>query len=493
MNNKACDKVLRKSVHGAFAYLSTLVCTILAGISIANLFVNEVFSNWNVSSLFSTVLAGVVLLDAIVLWMIPLSQKKSNMVLASLLKFVKIILFAGSAVVLVLLAVSIALYGENQGLTRNLGDVGQFLENFTLEGVIGIAASFAFALIYECLACAFVLSVGTVYKGKKGLISGRFLSVFSFINMVLSIVCIPVIVFFEDIALQLGINTDIINVPQVSFDFGQYSIQDGLNLAGLVLTPLMWFFVALMTKKYADNKKTLKDALDGKIVTDATNSMESQNTFPYAAPVAAAAAYEVNAISQSVAPSDSFALPSENDYISNAAEYEAPQEDQTDAIPMMPIGVDVSEEADFVDSEKPVSFADNQEVNSDNGLSTENASGSEEDEIADSTIVAPGHNDEQQSEAELSEESETELSSEALDSVTESPVIAAVPVAAVTEVGAMVDETKKPDAAPSTQQPVPYVRSTQPAAPRVRNPQNKPKLIPGTRLYDFGYSENSII
>ena len=140
MKNQNCEFVLRKSVHGAFAYLSAIVCTILAGISIANLFVNEVFSHWDVSSLFGTVLACVTLLDAIVMWMIPLSQKKSNMVFAALFKFVKIILFAGSAVILELLAVSIALYGENQGLTRNLGDVGQFLELFTLEGVIGIAS-----------------------------------------------------------------------------------------------------------------------------------------------------------------------------------------------------------------------------------------------------------------------------------------------------------------------------------------------------------------
>ena len=476
MKNQNCEFVLRKSIHGTFAYLSAVVCTILACISIANLFVNEVFSNWNVYSLFTTVLAGVVLLDAVVLWMIPLSQKKSNMVFASLLKFVKIVLFAGSAVVLVLLAVSIAMYGENQGLTRNLGDVGQFLELFTLEGVIGIAVSFIFALVYECLAFAFILSVGTVYKGKKGLISGRFLSVFSFINMILSIVCIPVIVFFEDIADLVGIDTNYVNVPQITFDFDRYTVQDGMNLSGLVLTPLMWLFIALMTKKYADNIKILKDALDGKIVTDATNSVESQNTFPYDAPVATAAAYEANAFSQSDAPSDSFAPPSDNNYISASAENEAPHEEQTD----------------LVDSEQPILIVD-QEVLGDNELSAENASGSREDEDTDSFIDVPDYNGEQQSEAELSAGPETKLSFEAHDSVTESPVIAAVPVAAATEVGATVDETKKPDAAPSIQQPVPEVKSAQPAAQRVRSSQNKPKLIPGTRLYDFGYSENSII
>jgi len=477
LKNQNCEFVLRKSIHGTFAYLSAVVCTILACISIANLFVNEVFSNWNVYSLFSTVLAGVVLLDAIVLWMIPLSQKKSNMVIASLLKFVKIILFAGSAVVLVLLAVSIALYGENQGLTRNFGDVGQFLELFTLEGVIGIAVSFVFALVYESLACAFVLSVGTVYKGKNGFISGRFLSILSFVNMVFSIVCIPVIVFFEDIADLVGIDTDYITVPRITFDFDQYTVQDGLNLAGLVLTPLMWLFVALMTKKYADNKKILKDALDGKIVTDTANNVESQNAFPYAAPIAAAAAYEANAYySNSDVSSDSFAPPSDNNYISTSAENEAPHEEQ----------------ADLVDSEQPIPIVD-QDVLGDNELSTGNASGSREDEATDSSIDVPDYNGEQQFEAELSEGSETGLSSEVPDSVTESPEIAAVPVAAATAASATGDEAKKPDAAPSTQQPVPEVRSAQPAAQRVRRSQNRPKLIPGTRLYDFGYSENSII
>lgn len=399
MRNQNVEFILRNSVHSVYARLAAVVCSVLALIIGWNLLRDGFFAYMDAFSLLYVVFTCVLICNAGVLWILSFASRKSELYVAIVMKLATLLVFGIAAVALIVMAASIGLYGDQREISRDITSISEMLTLFSLEGIIGIAVFFVWAFVYDTLALTFLFSLVNVYQGVTDRITGRLLSVFSFIHMAISLVCIPVVANFEDVAFQLGIDTNIIRLPQISFDFDQATQQEKMNLAVLVLIPVLCFLIAIVTKKYADQKNILKDALEGKMVfAPAYDAQAAQWQQPYMAPI----------------------------YADNPADPPSPADQAYPA---------------FHTSEEPLEAPQN--------LS-----------LAEDSVVVPLH------------DSAEETSPAApMDDPSDAPAETA---------GEMTvrDAADSPSAPPS-------------AAPQTRV-SYKPRLIPGTTLYDFGYSENRI-
>jgi hypothetical protein len=350
-------------------------------------------------SLLYVIFTCVLICNAGVLWILSFASRKSELYVAVVIKLATILLFGIAAVALIVIAASIGLYGDQREISRNITSISEMLTLFSLEGIIGIAVFFVWAFVYDTLALTFLFSLVNVYQGVTDRITGRLLSIFSFIHMAISLVCIPVVANFEDVAFQLGIDTNIIRVPQISFDFDQATQQEKMNLAVLVLIPVLWFLIAIVTKKYADQKNILKDALEGKMVfASAYDAQAAQWQQRYMAPI----------------------------YADNPADASSPADQAYPAFDTFP---------------EPLEAPQNLSLSED-------------------SVVVPLH-----------DPAEETSPAAPMDDLSDAPAETA---------GEMTvrDAADSPSAPPS-------------AAPQTRV-SYKPRLIPGTSLYDFGYSENRI-
>ena len=399
MRNQNVEFILRNSVHSVYARLAAVVCSVLALIIGWNLLRDGFFAYMDAFSLLYVIFTCVLICNAGVLWILSFASRKSELYVAVVMKLATILLFGIAAVALIVIAASIFLYGDQREISRNITSISEMLTLFSLEGIIGIAVFFVWAFVYDVLALTFIFSLANVYQDVTDRITGRLLSIFSFIHMAISLVCIPVAANFEDVAFQLGIDTNIIRLPQISFDFDQATQQEKMNLAFMILIPVLWLLIGIVTKTYADQKNILKDALEGKMVfAPAYDAQAAQWQQPYIAPT-----YPDE-------PAASF-FPTDQSY---------------------PV-FDTSQEA--LEAPQDFSFAEN-------------------------PVVVP------------LQDSAEELSPAAtMDDPSDAP-------AETAEEMTVRDAADSPSAPPS-------------AAPQTRV-SYKPRLIPGTSLYDFGYSENRI-
>lgn len=487
MENLKCKSVLNKSVYGAFSYLAAVVFTIIA-ISFSSIIVIQN----SYLSLEHYLLIGFIILNMLALWGVPLSHKTSLIIFSEVIKIMLVITASIMMLFSFSLLISNIILGNTQNITSYFGEYGKIIETFNLGGLIGVSAASAFIFAYECLSVAFICALKKTYKGKRTFIRGRFLSVFSFTFSVIFIIFIPIRVFFNEIALALGIDTSVFSLGNIHFDFEQYALEDGFNLTLLVLLPLFYFLIGVVTKSYADNKPELDNAINGGFKqTDfgyTANSDFRQGadvTVPPYSPISNAASqpyYSPVTVSEDIPISQQV---QETPSVENTVESNDMTENsflQND----FSVQAEITEQISENDSKESVSGENNNDAHSEvKAFHTDEV---KSDEIPDMPV-------EETKEAEDTSSSTNNSQTQVTDNI---PII--IPPATSNDTADSINTKSKDNSQNNTanapQQNRANQRLNNGAAKKASNKnkiKNKPKLIAGTSLYDFGYSENSII
>ncbi len=319
--------------------------------------------------------------------------------------------------------------------------------------------------MFRCFSFAFITSAAKASSDKKVWIRGRLLGICSFISMLLSILCIPLAIFFKDI-----IDTAIINLPQVSLDFASYTLQDILTATGYALSPLIWLLIVIVTLIYSKNKPLLDNAQMNSLYSQWSNdqnqpvadtagtSDDNASHQPDPAPVAAAAAIPV-------------ALAAQQDNTPSGEESDTPSAPEkpidSEILPLSAntASLDESQEEPAISPRFPYE---------------------EEEEFP----AAPEASFSQPPEEEVPEDGDSVPDVPEIEPIAQAvepePITAPTAAAAASFGAAEMAAKSQPTPSPSSE----TVRAQAPAG---RSAKSKPVPIPGTRLLDYGYSESSIM
>ena len=504
---KATAQKATRGVIAVFAAIAFTVLSVATGVVLLS-------SSYN--SVFAYTLIGLLGINAISLWAVVFSKKSFGLALSRIIQIIELV-----ATSLLSVLVGILLFGKISGfdivslVARYVPIDGETISSLTLPGIIACFCLVIFILIYRCSALGVISAADRAYKGKCVRASGRLFYVLSKTVAVVFITAIPVRLFFSELAQMLKLDTSVINLKELSINFAEYSLADYALVVELIFAPLSYALLGSVAKKLSEYSKNatanesvvsnpVNEAVEESVVevpivpvVENENDCEAQTT-------AMCSDSDEKSESVELVSEESIALPVTIDDSSPSFEPEETETEEnlvevtetTEEAPIVPIAEDVCGDVTIRASEE-YSADEQQEIIIDVAdESSENHTDEIIEDFSEDSFKSTIDNS-----INTCEDAEA-VSDEALPIADNSVAFVEDTYAeekTASESGAVVADASPvivsaiPDTVIEHDNPVYTLSNNTSAMEHNASKSTSVPFIAGTHLFDFGYSENSII
>lgn len=264
----------KRSSRGAAAVFATVMYTLFTAAVCLQCFFDGFPSNPT-----SYIIPAVLVLNVLSMWLVIFSRKKLGLRTVGTIQIISLVVLV--AVTAGVSEVFASVFLNTDSLVGRYIDVSVLL-NFNLAGMIFLLVCCLAAILYCCSVLGYVSAASRAQDGKHAIASGRLLCVLSFILGIVFTAFIPVYLFAETLGAAVGIDTSLLGLKNVSFDFAAYSVPDYAALAAVVAIPTFYFTVSTVAGKMARSKAFKSESTE---VQDAeiqdTESQPTEAVFIY--------------------------------------------------------------------------------------------------------------------------------------------------------------------------------------------------------------------
>lgn len=264
----------KRSSRGAAAVFAAVMYTLFTAAVCLQCFFDGFPSNPT-----SYIIPAVLVLNVLSMWLVIFSRKKLGLRAVGTIQIISLVVLV--AVTAGVSEVFASVFLNTDSLVGRYIDVSVLL-NFNLAGMIFLLVCCLAAILYCCSVLGYVSAASRAQDGKHAIASGRLLCVLSFILGIVFTAFIPVYLFAETLGAAVGIDTSLLGLKNVSFDFAAYSVPDYAALAAVVAIPAFYFTVSAVAGKMARSKAFKSESTE---VQDAeiqdTESQPTEAVFIY--------------------------------------------------------------------------------------------------------------------------------------------------------------------------------------------------------------------
>lgn len=264
----------KRSSRGAAAVFAAVMYTLFTAAVCLQCFFDGFPSNPT-----SYIIPAVLVLNVLSMWLVIFSRKKLGLRTVGTIQIISLVVLV--AVTAGVSEVFASVFLNTDSLVGHYIDVSVLL-NFNLAGMIFLLVCCLAAILYCCSVLGYVSAASRAQDGKHAIASGRLLCVLSFILGIVFTAFIPVYLFAETLGAAVGIDTSLLALKNVSFDFAAYSVPDYAALAAVVAIPAFYFTVSAVAGKMARSKAFKSESTE---VQDAeiqdTESQPTEAVFIY--------------------------------------------------------------------------------------------------------------------------------------------------------------------------------------------------------------------